>query len=446
MYSLIFVASPGVHRGGGAAEGTGSLLVCQQGPVLGWGVLGASWGPPGVLLGGLLLASCWLPAASSVALAVSPMSSGCLAGCLGGCFPPAGPLRRPANVVGLGHFGEGVAAAAEEALLGPLPDRLCLGPASEAPDDGVLAALGCALCRRLAAPRRGGHRAVCLLVHQGVGPAGGAGAEGLVAEVAADVEGPEQGDGCAAEAAALSRLLLQQGGCSPLAGVERLLVASDGPHRPRVAGDLLAEHLGGDVPVVLAWCEAVQGGRRIRSQRAALGELFPLPCPYRGLERREIAGFARRLAARCDAVPHDAAPAKRLFEVARSAAAASPGPEELPRYAAAALFRSGEVRVCAASPASPSEPRPLVDAVLRLSAALEERALAGEAPELLLLCDQWGVLHAPGAAARGYLAAAGFADAPCLAHDAETGRLRESALSLSLYIYIYIYICIHMYI
>merc|ERR1712151_713127 len=78
---------------------------------------------------------------------------------------------------------------------------------------------------------------------------------------------------------------------------------------------------------------------------------------------------------------------------------------------------------CAAAPAV--EYPCSIDSVARLSVHLEEQRDQGDAAKLLLVCDAWGVLHAPFAVGRSYLLEHGFGDVAMMLHDAASGRLRS---------------------
>ncbi|CAE8681622.1 unnamed protein product, partial [Polarella glacialis] len=102
-------------------------------------------------------------------------------------------------------------------------------------------------------------------------------------------------------------------------------------------------------------------------------------------------------------------------------------------FAAGALFFSGEFRVCTSAvpaeqvllfPGSPVASGP-GDVVLRLSTWLEEHHRLQDMPQLLLVCDNLGFLHAPTSSGRSYLLGKGhFSQLALLVHDSE-GQLRE---------------------
>lgn len=336
--------------------------------------------------------------------------------------PPGGGRPRPS--AGHGRFGEGAAeTAAPEAESGPVADRLLLGH-DAGPSEGQLAALAHAICGKLEAPRDGSHKRLSLLLHRGADG-------GLVAEVATAAGGARAAAGCSAEAAALARLLLRRGCCEPLEGVERLVSATDGPSpappSPRSC-ELLLQHLDAELPVVCTWRGGEEpNGRGSRARISTLGALYPHPDAYRRLGSDEVADFAAGFALRCAKVPHDPAPDQRLFQAVFAAAreeAKATAPACCVHLAAGVLYKSGALRTTSGlRGAGPPAPAAAAsgDAVLQLAPWVAGGA-EGE-PELLLICDQWGVLHAPSGAAREQLVAFGLGEVRLLVHQASSGEL-----------------------
>mmetsp|Transcript_38785 Transcript_38785/g.104016 ORF Transcript_38785/g.104016 Transcript_38785/m.104016 type:complete len:226 (+) Transcript_38785:2-679(+) len=208
-----------------------------------------------------------------------------------------------------------------------------------------------------------------------------------------------------------------------------MVVAVDADHLvpPDPRGcELLVEHADLAVPIVCAWLEE----RRLCSRTGELRCWLPHPSAYRGVAAPDVAAFAERLAAQCR--PCAEAREKQLHDAAREEALRAINPfahAAYVSYAAGAASRGGAVRVCSAVGLQGREVG--LDAVARLSAWLEDWRWQGDPPELLLVSDQWGVLHAPTATGRVYLLERGFGDVALLLHDGsgELLRLRCSDLA-----------------
>mmetsp|Transcript_12686 Transcript_12686/g.28034 ORF Transcript_12686/g.28034 Transcript_12686/m.28034 type:complete len:424 (+) Transcript_12686:32-1303(+) len=172
-----------------------------------------------------------------------------------------------------------------------------------------------------ATPKSGGShscRTVCLIV-QRIG-------KELCAEAASSSQC------CSAEVSALLQLLARHGGRLPFESVDRLVIAVDAPSPPRLsceALELLVGHLDDAVPVVLAWRDPMvspsTGAFEMHS--AALRNLYPHPCLYRHVARRDAVAFAEDLARRCTSVPSEPPERRRLFEQTLAAARATPHQE-----------------------------------------------------------------------------------------------------------------------
>lgn len=321
--------------------------------------------------------------------------------------------------VGHGRFGEGLVDT-----MAPLVDCALLVDRFDLegglPSDSVLAELAFAVRAQLAPPRHSNFRVVCLILYRLGGQ--------LRAEIGANSEVVSLAGGCCAERCAIAKLVTRFGGRTPLEGVERLVLVSDAPScvLPGYAcRELLSEHLDSDVPITCAWYDSqakIVGvpGRRPQLRRTSVRALQPHPCAYRHVARGELATFAEQLAAKCAAVPADA---RSLFEkTLQTAQEVTDAHRRVhpAQYAAGALFHSGELRACSAAPAI--EFPCSIDAVARLSVHLEERQQRGDLPKLLMVCDRWGVLHAPFAVGRSYLLEHGFSDVDMLVHD-DAGEL-----------------------
>lgn len=355
------------------------------------------------------------------------------------------PARRPPPLPpasGHGAFGEGVAETVHPVEeVGPVADRLLLGR-GESPSDGELAALAYAVLGQLQQPPEGSaSRATCLLLHRA--------ADGqLVAELAMEVLG------IPAEITAATRLLLRHGGRSMGVSAERccaerLVCARDSetyrPPLPRTC-EFLLRLFGPGLPVVCAW--RGDGGRGVKAKATLLGALFPwsgtdaLLSMLPGSDAGEGASVAGREEAR-SAEP--VARHLRLFELVREEAKRAvvaatmhlPSPDigcgqqassascRRSSIAAGALFNDGPPRVTSAvasgsgtSGGSRRGSWEETDVVVQLAPWLG-------GPELLVICDEFGMPFAPSGVAREYLAASGLCDLRFLAYDPARGELVE---------------------
>lgn len=234
---------------------------------------------------------------------------------------------------------------------------------------------------------------------------------------------------CSAERSVIAKMLMRHGGRSPLVGVEKLVLVTDAPHcvlPGYQCREILREHVDPSVLVVCAWRSEEDGHlKKIQSLTVSIEELHPYPSPYLHMASKEVSELAEQFARRCAPVPRQPADWHRLYEATRAIARAHPASSSRAgvHYAAGAMFFSGDIRTCEAAPAQ--EPSCSLEAISRLSAWLEEHSRQDDLPQLILISDQWGVLHAPFAVGRGYLIEHGYGDVSILLHDSCTAELRE---------------------
>lgn len=213
---------------------------------------------------------------------------------------------------------------------------------------------------------------------------------------------------------------------------------------------------------------------------STLGDLYAYPCLYRGVQRAQLLTTAESFAAKAAkldfaaartlfsqepqaastgsalaqlsaatfaALPGllspgaaaatgiDAAVVKLYKRVVDAASAAGPVPAQdtlYPiHYAAGVLFAQGGMAVarqdlCLEYGCS-------ADAVHKLAHTIQLASSSAQgAPTVLLMADQYGILHAPFAAARAWLAEYGYGSTLILLHDQDTGLIRKvAALDLS---------------
>lgn len=374
-------------------------------------------------------------------LAKRPTEEGCCAGIRSLLERIAALFAKQQKHPGaLGHFGDGIAetaAADGREECSHEPDHLVLG-AGKGPSEGQLAALACGICHRLKNPRA---QTVCLLLHRAVDGR-------LLAEVATGLAMPEASNfipgGSCAEVFALGRLLFRQGGLlPPAAAVERFVVATESLSielPSPCACELLLWHFEPELPVVCAWRgEEGPHGRGVRAKSLTLGALYPYPDLYRRLTSSEdVERVAADIAGRCSEPSEATAAELSLFAavrtLARQAAVEAPAQVALAGRAIGLLYRSGAVRTAVAAPspcggdreadapaaatasAALAGPRavPAGDLVLRLA----PWASGVDELQLLLICDGWGILHAPSGIARECLLAFGLADLRLWVHGA----------------------------
>lgn len=268
--------------------------------------------------------------------------------------------------------------------------------------------------RRLTPPRHSEFRVLCLVAQRVEGR--------LFAEFGSNSEVVSLAGGMCAERCVVGKLLLSSGGRTLVVGIERIVIVSDAPHCVLPGcqcREILVEHVPTGVPYVCAWQPA--GGGRLELRTLTMEALYPHPSVYRWVPRREVSGFAERLSRRCEKPASE--DAKRLLEATLAAARGLESTVHPVHYAAGALFASGEVRTCAA--ALIVEFPCCIDPVARLSTWIEEHARRQDPPELLLVCDQWGVLHAPFAIGRSYLLEHGCGGVATLVHDGGSGKVLE---------------------
>jgi len=332
--------------------------------------------------------------------------------------------------MGHGKFGEGVVDTASNIdECGLLMDRFNLESLDGAlPADIVLADLAFNVRGQITPPRHSGFRVICLLVYRHAGK--------LAVEVGFNCEVVSLTGGVCAEKNAVTKLVTKFSGKTPLDTVERVVIVSDADHviLPGLnCREFLMEHLPPSVRVVAAWHDStspprpagIPGPGRPHMRTAALQDIYPHANAYRRVARADVAAFAEQLAARCAPVPAEPSATKRLFEATLKRAQDHKETDEKQLhpvyYAAGALFQSGEVRVCTSAVAI--EYPCSIDAVARLSVWLEEHVQNGDHPTTVVVCDQWGVLHAPFATGRSYLCEYGFDDVTILIHDADSGAI-----------------------
>jgi len=320
---------------------------------------------------------------------------------------------------GHGRLGEGVVQSRlPEAVCGPFVDRIEFG-SRLLPDNGSLARLALGMHPQLDPPKHSGRSTVALVVYH-------AATGSFRAEVATATEVVGLAGGVDAGCCAIARLLTRRAGHTPLDCVDRVVVAVSAL-KELLPGyqcrQMLAEQLADEVQVICAW----QEGARPRAKAITVAELWPHPCAYRHLGRDEVAVFAGSLASLCEApfTGESDSARRNLYEGTKEAAMTEYCDDEVHpvRYAAGVLFETGVSEVCAAVPAA--DHTVSIEAVARLSFALEARRRSGNRALLLLVSDQWGVLHAPFAVGRSYLVERGFGDLLTAVHNPLTGAVQE---------------------
>jgi len=208
--------------------------------------------------------------------------------------------------------------------------------------------------------------------------------------------------------------------------------------------ECLAEHLKDpDVLITCAWRDG-PGPHKLHVRTGPLHTFYPQPNVYRHVARSTLENFAKDFAGnRCQAVPQEVRglSARKLYEAAFEAARDRANPSAAsgtssravpffhvhavePVYGAGALFDDDDIVTCATIPAESGQGC-AVDASLQLVVLSQKR----NKPKLLLVCDQWGVLHAPSAAGRGHLLAA-FGSQISIANQPEAAPTTEICLSL----------------
>mmetsp|Transcript_11628 Transcript_11628/g.40705 ORF Transcript_11628/g.40705 Transcript_11628/m.40705 type:complete len:383 (-) Transcript_11628:139-1287(-) len=159
-----------------------------------------------------------------------------------------------------------------------------------------------------------------------------------------------------------------------------------------------------------------------------LGALLPLPPLYAGVRRRDVVGYARRFAQVGEKAEEEGAAllgdgGLSLFRAVVETTTRDARDLLYPlRLAAGVLFDDGSTSTAAQN--KMVEYGSTVDPVTKLAQAIEAKAAAGVRPTLVLMADQFGVLHAPWARARSYLYEEDFDDCEVVAHDRD-GRLHR---------------------
>jgi len=345
--------------------------------------------------------------------------SNCLGRCATTLCPP--PHRKDGSRHGC--FGEGVPETLrteEECIM--LMDSMCLGE-GESLSDVAAVQLAFASCSKVAKPRYGECRSACLALHRQKGC--------LYAEVGLPVAVAGLASGCCAAGSAFMKVLsrhrsggLKTDKCDPLSmtPLELLVLVSDTTccltpgHYSR---EFIAMHADMATPVLCAW-RGGASGRELRMQKHTLQTLLPHPNVYRQIPEDSLTSFAGTLREKCAPVPEYA---KDAFQAAFNAAvqAARAGCKATVSYASALDLQGVGIRSCA------GDRHFSLDGVIRLLACFEEDSDDLMRHGLLLVCDQWGVLHAPCATSRCQLFVRGLVHIKVLLHDAESGAVVESS-------------------
>lgn len=253
----------------------------------------------------------------------------------------------------------------------------------------------------------------------------------LWAELAAGAAGPGK------ELCLLERMLRRGGLTATGATMERLICATEGLSltlpSPQ-ACELLLQHLSAELPVACAWRGDMGAhGRTVRAKSLTLGQLYPHPDIYRLQSSTEFEAFACSFAKRCAKASNASQAELKLLAAVRAAAAEA---KATSCRAAGLLFESGVQRIVVASSQSnigvgdekaqgastvAAECPGAADAVVLLAPWV----VGADKAALMLLCDQWGVLHAPSGSAREYLLGYGLGDLRLWVHQAESGELLD---------------------
>merc|ERR1712039_994792 len=136
-------------------------------------------------------------------------------------------------------------------------------------------------------------------------------------------------------------------------------------------------------------------GRAMRIHIDKLGQLYPYPRSMRFSSEDNFASAAEQRASACEAVP---AARKQLYDLVRRVALKLSEADNghVVHYAAGFLRTSGQLATFP-NIASLDEMVKLhpVERLTGLYAALEECKHWSEMPHMLIISDQWGMLHAP---------------------------------------------------
>jgi len=155
---------------------------------------------------------------------------------------------------------------------------------------------------------------------------------------------------------------------------------------------------------------------------ASVEELYPFGNIYTTMDRFEVVEFGRHLTSSLERpVEEDAA---KLYAMARLAVKRDGNTFDLHPLSlgAAVAFDDGTIEV--AWQKKSLEYSASLDPVSLLAMAIEKKRLEDSMPTLLLQVDQFGILHAPVAAARAFLSENDLNDVKILVHDYE-GNLHE---------------------
>eukprot|EP00927_Polykrikos_kofoidii_P072878 TRINITY_DN68950_c0_g1_i1.p1 TRINITY_DN68950_c0_g1~~TRINITY_DN68950_c0_g1_i1.p1 ORF type:complete len:480 (+),score=56.56 TRINITY_DN68950_c0_g1_i1:80-1519(+) len=351
---------------------------------------------------------------------------------------------------------------------GASTELVALSP--ELPSSNILAELAVAVQGQVAAPARSGEKVACIAVHSRRAPSRGNLVECCSIEAGTRAESAAPASACDAETCALAGPLAMAGACVPglfPTPLKALVLAADTSVPPRLSPggcELLAQHLHGgkcgghsdddeisgqqnglglELPVLSAWRGRWRGGagakstgrRILRVRSDPFSKVYPHPNVYRSASNggSDLASIAKDFAAKCESVPDESGHIRRLFDTLHGISVesveakdrqriAEDSPPEFtcvgPCYSAGVICESGGI--CWASCFAGS-----VDVVARLSVRLEDSCRSGETPAWLLICDQWGVLHAPSAVGRSYLVERGFGNLSLLVHEEATGALQR---------------------
>eukprot|EP00419_Tripos_fusus_P059350 CAMPEP_0172915472 /NCGR_PEP_ID=MMETSP1075-20121228/194377_1 /TAXON_ID=2916 /ORGANISM="Ceratium fusus, Strain PA161109" /LENGTH=154 /DNA_ID=CAMNT_0013774557 /DNA_START=72 /DNA_END=532 /DNA_ORIENTATION=+ len=145
-------------------------------------------------------------------------------------------------------------------------------------------------------------------------------------------------------------------------------------------------------PVLCAW-RGGANGRELRMRKHTLQTLLPHPNVYRQIPEDCLASFADALREKRESVPEYA---KVAFQAAYATAvqAARASCRATVSYASVLDLQGVGIRSCA------GDQHFSADGVIKLLACFEEDSDDLMKHGLLLVCDNWGVLHAPCAKSR----------------------------------------------
>ena len=336
--------------------------------------------------------------------------------------------RAPPRASGAGAFGVGAPLAVAAALLGGILWRKAAKrrqPATIASDgttatitlasDDVYLGMARARLAALVPPAHSGFRVGCLVIYTD--------ARGAVRTLfGTNIETQNIGGSLCAERCAMAALRARNDG----AVVRALYLVADGDGHitpGMLCREFLHEFVSPTARIVMA---ALGGGKGGAPPHVSdLATLYPCPPLFRGVPRGRILAAMTMFAARGCADPGAVAGCAEggLYARARAATARDAKDCLYPvRLAAGVRFADGRVALAAQSKAL--EYGASLDCVAKLAPALEAQRERGNAPAVLLVCDQRGILHAPLARARAYLFENGHGALAVFAH-APDGSLRR---------------------